>query len=223
MGVYSRLKPKQSCVLCAQLGEFCICHSCQSKLSRPTHRCQSCASALSADLEFCGACLRRAPIFSRAYALYDYNTTCAQLIKCFKFEQQLCVGDFFAKQLYGLFQTTTQDYDAIIPLPLNKRRIRERGYNQTQELLREIAKNTDIVIDIQSVDRVKDTRALSQLSAKERQREIQGAFTAKPLSYQRVLLIDDVMTTGASMSELSKTLIQTTDIETCDVLVLARA
>ena len=223
MGVYTRLKPKQSCVLCAQLGEFCICDACQSKLSRPIHRCHSCASVLSADLDFCGACLRRAPVFSRAYALYDYNTTCARLIKCFKFEQQLCVGDFFARQLHGLFQTTTQDYDAIIPLPLNKQRIQQRGYNQTQELLRVIAKNTDIVIDIQSVRRVKDTRPLSQLSAKDRQREIRGAFVCKPLAYRKVLLMDDVMTTGASLNELSRTLLQTSAVEVCDVLVLARA
>ena len=78
------------------------------------------------------------------------------------------------------------------------------------------------MIDKNSVKRTKATRALSTLDLQERQSEIKNAFSAKPLSYKRVLLVDDVMTTGSSLNELAKTLLKA-GVGSCDVLTLARA
>jgi ComF family protein len=176
-------------------------------------------------LHFCGSCLAHAPLFTRAYTLYDYSGYCANLIRRFKFDQQLCVGDFFAHKLYDKYQDLVLDqgeYDAIIPLPLSRQRLRERGYNQTHELLRIIAKKTNAVIDRTSVQRTKTTRALSTLDLQARKTEIKNAFSAKPMSYGKVLLVDDVMTTGASLNELAKTVLRS-GVKSCDVLVVARA
>ncbi len=228
MGIYARIKsfiPKQSCVFCAENARFCVCNECEQSLKNSTHRCQSCAVPLTSDLHFCGACLARAPQFSRAYTLYDYSDYCATLIKRFKFDHRLCIGDFFAHKLYEKFQTivsTQGEYDAIIPLPLSKNRLRERGYNQTHELLRIIAKESNILIDQKSVKRIKATRALSTLNLEERKREIQNAFSAQSMNYKRVLLVDDVMTTGSSLNELAKTVLKA-GVESCDVLTVARA
>lgn len=189
------------------------------------HRCRSCAVPLVSDLHFCGACLSHAPQFSKAYALYDYSQSCATLIKRFKFDYQLCVGDFFAHKLYDKFQTIINDqgeYDAIIPLPLSRDRLKERGYNQTHELLRVIAKKSNILIDQNSVKRIKATCALSTLNLEERKREILNAFSAQAMSYRKVLLVDDVMTTGSSLNELAKTVLKA-GVESCDVLIVARA
>ncbi|MBT7555441.1 ComF family protein [Candidatus Woesearchaeota archaeon] len=147
------------------------------------------------------------------------------MIKHFKFDHQLCIGDFFAHKLYDKFQTIVAEngkYDAIIPLPLSRDRIKERGYNQTHELLRVIAKKSNILIDQKSVKRTKATRALSTLNLEERKREIQNAFSAQAMSYDRVLLVDDVMTTGSSLNELAKTLLKA-GVKSCDVLTVARA
>jgi len=114
------------------------------------------------------------------------------------------------------------EYDAIIPLPLSKQRLRERGYNQTHELLRIIAKKTNVLIDKTSVRRTKATKALSTLNLEERHSEIKNAFNVKELAYNRVLLVDDVMTTGASLNELAKTVIKA-GVKSCDVLTVARA
>ncbi len=225
MGVYQRIIPKQSCILCAEYDEFCICKSCISSLTISNNRCQSCATKLNSKLSFCGQCLTHAPVFSKAYTLYDYCDTTADLIKRFKFDHQLCIGDFFAHQLndfYQLLMSRGNPYDAIIPLPLSKTRMRERGFNQTHELLRIIDKNKSTFIDYKSVKRIKATRALSTLNVKERQQEIKGAFESKPMNYQNVLLVDDVMTTGSSLSELAKTVIKA-GVQSCDVLTLARA
>ena len=228
MGVYPRLKrylPRQSCVLCGEQSVFCVCKTCAASLSTSLHRCASCACQLDAGLNFCGACLSNAPYFAQSYTLYDYAGSCAQLIKQFKFNQQLCVGDYFAHQLYDWFVGNIQrnHYDAIIPMPLSTARIRQRGYNQAYELLRVIKRKTDIPIDIASVTRSKATVALSSLNLAERQVAIKGAFSLSNINYQTVLLVDDVMTTGASLNELAKTLIKQGGVKQCDVVTLARA
>ena len=177
------------------------------------------------DLHFCGACLAHAPRYAKAYTLYHYCNSSAALIKRFKFDHQLCVGEFFAHRMYDKYLDIVDkqgEYDAIIPLPLSKQRLKERGYNQTHELLRIIAKKTNVPIDQTSVRRTKATRALSSLNLAQRKQEIKGAFCAKPMSYKKVLLVDDVMTTGSSMNELAKTVLKA-GVKSCDILILARA
>ncbi|MBT4746882.1 MAG: ComF family protein, partial [Candidatus Thioglobus sp.] len=85
-----------------------------------------------------------------------------------------------------------------------------------------IAKKSDILIDQKSVKRIKATRALSTLDLQERQSEIKNAFSAQAMNYQKVLLVDDVMTTGSSLNELAKTVLKA-GVGSCDVLTLARA
>ncbi len=228
MGIYARIAqltlptPKQSCVLCAENAQFCICHECQAEFTNHTPRCQSCAHPLSNNLDFCGQCLAHAPRFNRAYAAYDYQSVIADLIKMFKYNRQLCIGDYFARQLADLYQSIGINYDAIIPMPLSRVRIKERGYNQVLELLRVIARDSHINIDTRSVERIKATQALSGLGPDERKQEIKGAFQAKAMKYQKVLLVDDIMTTGASLNELAKTVLSA-GAQSVDVLVLARA
>lgn len=232
MGIYTRLNPlipKQFCVLCAELSTFCVCQTCQLTFANNTNRCHSCAHPLpqstKQSLYFCGQCLAHSKHFDRAYTLYNYQDLIAQLIKRFKYNHQLCIGDYFAYKLYDLYQSITPNnthYDAIIPMPLNAKRIHQRGYNQVLELLRILAKKTAIKIDTISVSRIKATRPLSSLKLSQRQNEIKGVFVAKAMNYQRVLLVDDVMTTGSSLNELAKTVIKA-GVGRCDVMILARA
>ncbi len=228
MGFYSRLAsfiPEQSCILCAENAKFCVCHECESSFSNHQLRCLSCAHPVTGGLDFCGQCLVHAPMFNRAYTLYDYQGAIADLIKSFKFDHQLCIGDYFSHQLYGLYQSiigSDTQYDAIIPMPLSRVRMRERGYNQVLELLRLIGKKINITIDTHSVSRVKATQSLTTLNPEQRKQEIKGAFEAIPMNYQSVLLVDDVMTTGSSLNELAQTVIKA-GVKSCDVMTLARA
>ncbi len=226
MGFYQKLIPKQSCVLCFETAKFCVCKTCESSFVTNDNRCLCCAVRLpsSFSLNFCGECLSHSPAFSKTYVLYDYSHACAQLIKQFKFNHQLCIGDYFAHQLHNLYCSIIKEngsYDAIIPLPLSRVRIKERGYNQTHELLRIIAKNTNAIIDTKNVRRIKATKPLSSLNLVQRKKEIKGAFSAQAMPYKKVLLVDDVMTTGSSLNELAKTITKV-GVESCDVLILAR-
>lgn len=213
----------QSCVLCAQQADFCICADCQTQFKKHTFRCKACARHLSGNLDFCGACLAHSPIFDRAWTLYDYEGVIAYLIKQFKYHKKLCIGAYFAHQLKQTYQQIAGKYDAIIPMPLNKKRIRVRGYNQVVELLTQFNKR-NIIIDTHSCIRQKATQSLTSLTLEQRKKEIKGAFKVKsPLPYQRVLLIDDVMTTGSSLNELAKTILKSSPkVQGCDVLTLAR-
>ncbi|SMM97691.1 Competence protein F homolog, phosphoribosyltransferase domain; protein YhgH required for utilization of DNA as sole source of carbon and energy [uncultured Candidatus Thioglobus sp.] len=225
MGIYTRLIPQQSCVLCTENAAFCVCSECEFEFSdEQQNRCQSCAHPIIEGANVCGQCLAYPPIFSHAYTLYDYRDSVAQLIKKFKYSHQLCIGDYFSHQLYDKYKAILLDeqYDAIIPMPLSQQRTRERGFNQVLELLSVIKKQEKIIIDTGSVQRIKATQPLSNLKPEQRTLEIKGAFQTKPLSYERVLLVDDIMTTGASLNELAKTLAKA-GVRSCDVLTLARA
>jgi len=222
MGIYQRLIPKQSCLLCSEQAKFCICNTCTQDFTNHIHRCQSCAHPISGNLDFCGQCLAHSPAFNRTYTLYDYQGTIAQLIKDFKYNHQLCIGDYFAQQLYDLYQTLP-DYDAILPMPLSKQRIKERGFNQVVELLQKIKKTTQTPVNTHSVQRIKATQSLFNLNPEQRRTEIKGAFSVEKMPYKKVLLVDDIITTGASLNELATIILKNTDVTHCDAMTLARA
>lgn len=227
MGFYTRLNPfipKQSCVLCGENAKRCICCQCRSEFTNHQSRCKSCAHPTTNNLDFCGQCLIHSPQFNRAYTLYDYQGAIADLIKIFKYNHRLCVGDYFAHQLadfYAHISPKYDAYDAIIPMPLSRMRTRERGYNQVLELLRVIARHSHANIDAHSVQRIKATMPLSLLKPEQRRAEIKDAFAANTMKYQKALLVDDVMTTGASLNELAKTVLKA-GVQSVDVLILAR-
>ncbi len=199
---------------------FCVCQDCEATFTNASNRCQSCAQPMTGKLDFCGQCLSRSPHFNRAYTLYDYQDLIAQLIKSFKYDKQLCVGRYFAHKLHNMYQSL-EHYDAIIPMPLSAKRIKERGFNQVLEMLSVIKKQSDCVVDAHSVKRIKATQSLANLNPEQRQKELRDAFQAEPIAYQHILLVDDVMTTGASLNELAKTLMKA-GAKSCDVLTLAR-
>ena len=189
-------------------------------------RCLSCAIPLNQSLDYCGNCLRASPSFHRAFAIYDYQGAMSFLIKKMKYDARLFVARFFAEKMVeqiNNLQSSGHCYDAIIPMPLHKKRLRERGYNQVVEMLRSMSPKT--TIDTTSIQRIKQTAPLTDLSLVQRKKEIKGAFSlVKAITYKNILLVDDVMTSGASLNELALTILKSSpEIQVCDVLTLARA
>ena len=188
--------------------------------------CLSCAIPLNQSLDYCGNCLRASPSFHRAFAIYDYQGVMSFLIKKMKYDARLSVARFFAgkmaEQINNL-QSSGHCYDAIIPMPLHKKRLRERGYNQVVEMLRSMSPKT--TIDTTSIQHIKQTAPLTDLSLVQRKKEIKGAFSlVQAITYKNILLVDDVMTSGASLNELALTILKfSPEIQVCDVLTLARA
>jgi len=116
-------------------------------------------------------------------------------------------------------------YDRVIPVPLHPSRLRQRGYNQSLLLAREVSQKYLIPLDFTSLRRVRPTPPQTQLSGAERRKNIRGAFAVQnpePLAKASILLIDDVFTTGATVEECSKILLRA-GAKRVDVLTLARA
>jgi ComF family protein len=212
----------QECLLCADISEHDIlCHACIGELPRlPQQRCPRCALP-TPNSEVCGRCLANPPHYDSTQSAFAYDFPLDKLVQSFKYGHQLALAGFLGKQLAALAEGI--DADLIIPLPLHPKRLQERGFNQALELARPVSRARNLPIDTASCKRVRHTPAQAELPWRERVKNIRGAFhCTTDLSGKRLLLIDDVMTTGASIDECARTL-KLHGAASVSVLVVARA
>lgn len=157
----------------------------------------------------CGACLKQAPHFDATRAHYRYAFPVDRLLQHYKYGQQLLVGALFEAQLaQGDFAGDgAKVADAIIAVPSTPTHLRQRGFNPALELARPVARRLGLPLLLNAVSRPHDAPAQVSLPWKERQKNIRNAFTCHAdLSGRRILVIDDVMTSGATLDELARTL-----------------
>ncbi len=212
----------QDCLLCAaDSRSSLLCTACADDLPRlPADYCPRCALPTPAG-EVCGRCLRQAPHYDAALAAFRYAFPVDRLIQTFKYDRRLALADYFGRRLAALATTCTAE--VIVPLPLHKLRLRERGFNQALELARPVSRARAIAIDAHSCQRVRHTPSQAALPWRERAANVRGAFhCTTDFSGRRILLVDDVMTTGASLDEMARTL-KLHGAAHVTVLVVARA
>ncbi|HMW18791.1 MAG TPA: ComF family protein [Accumulibacter sp.] len=212
----------QDCLLCGgPAADRPLCTACEDDLPRlPSPRCARCGLPIPGD-GLCGRCLVKAPNFDSTHAAYVYDFPVDRLVQSFKYGHRLMLGKYFGRQLVELASGLT--FERIIPLPLHPLRLRQRGFNQALELARPISRASGVPLDTRSCQRSRATVAQAELPWRERARNVRGAFACTTdLTGQRVLLVDDVMTTGASVDELART-VKLHGASEVTVLVLARA
>ncbi|MFA6409196.1 MAG: ComF family protein [Gammaproteobacteria bacterium] len=183
-----------------------------TKLSPPNF-CLLCkARCERRDLDLCNACLKDLPSCDDAkiIAPFLYAEPIDRMILALKFGQDLkyarLLGKLLTEKLLLKYQHLPKP-EVIIPIPLHKKRLAERGYNQALEIARYVGKEMQIRVDTQSCERAKNTLAQSSLSHKDRKNNISGAFKLrKNLRAKHVVILDDVTTTGNTVTELSETL-----------------
>jgi ComF family protein len=200
------------CILCHQpAGRLQdLCHPCQNDLPILPQTCPRCAKTFIQTTLTCGACLKRPPPYDAAHALFSYQTPITKLIMELKFQDALLnakiLGERMAEAIQHNWYLKKPLPSIIIPMPLHKKRLQERGFNQSLEIARPIAKHLKIPLDTTSCQRIKATAAQAMLPAKKRKHNIQNAFTVTgDLRGRHIALLDDVSTTGFSMTELAKT------------------
>lgn len=218
LGVRNRLVQwtGSRCWLCAGRRRSVVqmfCDGCRADLPWLTSACWRCALPLkpaSAAFQFCGRCLANPPPYQKTVCLFHYAYPVDRLVTGLKFQQQLVVGELLGgllAQRMAQERDTGQSPQALLPMPLHPRRLRQRGYNQAFELARVCARNLGLPLLADSCVRVKDTAAQSGLSAHQRRRNLAGAFRVnQAIPYQRIAIVDDVVTTGASARALAQTL-----------------
>ncbi len=197
--------PAQPCLLCGAFShDGAWCKACDGTLPYlTTPHCPLCAlPTLNGDI--CGRCLKHMPQFDRTLAVFSYAFPLDKLVQALKFGEQLMLVHSLADRLAQRVEIRP---DCIIAMPLHSSRLRERGFNQSIELARYVANNLDIPLLPHACVRVRDTPPQSTLAWKERSKNIRNAFTcALDLSGKHIAVVDDVMTSGASLNEVSAAL-----------------
>lgn len=194
-----------SCLLCGLDSEAILCPSCFGDLPRlSADRCPRCAEPTQGS-EICGSCLRQPRHFDATTALYRYEFPVDQLIHVFKYEGRLALGHWFARQLAEAL--AGHGYDRIIPMPLHPVRLAERGFNQSGEIARTLGRLLHVPLDQGSCHRTRANLPQAGLPLGERVANVRGIFECTAdLSGLRILLVDDVMTSGATLDECSRIL-----------------
>lgn len=218
---------KSCCILCNDpaLQDKDLCLACEKELPWIINACRICALPLSGAENICGKCLREMPPFEKSITLCRYEFPMSYLITSLKFNYQLTVarllGELLSEKISASYQQDVLP-EKIIPIPLHAKRLRERGFNQAVEIARPIAKKFKLDIDHKNTRRIRETAAQMGLVAKERKGNVKAAFSvdAMPLA-EHVAVIDDVMTTGHTMTEFCKQL-KAAGVKRIDVWCCAR-
>lgn len=189
-------------------------------------KCIVCQNATK-KIALCESCLRNLPrnFSSEIFAPFKYQEPISNFIASLKFGEKLpyakLVSELMFEPLLEYYKNREKP-EIIIPVPLHKKRLRERGFNQALEIVKPLAKKLTIPIDCNFVMRTKNTLAQSSLSEKDRKTNIKNAFNIiQSVNYKHVAIIDDVITTGNTINELCK-LLRENGITKIDIWCVAK-
>ncbi len=195
------------CLLC---GLFCgsgrLCDGCSEDIPRLLSPCRLCALPdANSETSVCGACLRQAPPWDHANAGLVYEYPVDQMVQRFKFRRNLVCGQVLADELLRCLQNQAISLpDVIIPVPLHFSRFFKRGFNQAEFISRHLGRFFEIPVRIDLLKRSRSTAAQSDLDYAARLKNVQNAFSCRPLGGLNVVLVDDVMTTGTTLRACTK-------------------
>jgi ComF family protein len=191
-----------SCFLCRGAARGLLCAQCAAELPRLERPlCPRCALE-SPGGALCGRCLREAPAYDATLAALAYEFPADALVHALKFRSELALAPLLAGLLGE--KVDTRQVDCVIPVPLSRERLRQRGYNQAAEIARHLR---GAALELALCERTREAPPQIELPYAERQRNVRGAFRCtRALAGARVAVVDDVMTTGATLDELARTL-----------------
>jgi ComF family protein len=194
-----------SCYLCRGAARGVLCERCDADLPRLGKECCPRCALTSPGGAVCGRCLTQPPDYDATTAALAYGFPADALVQALKFRGELALapllGDLLARRV------SSRDADCIVPVPLSSERLRSRGYNQALEIARSVAEATGIRLTPDACQRSRDTSVQMELPLEERAKNVRGAFECPRLvEGATIAVLDDVMTTGATLNELAATL-----------------
>jgi ComF family protein len=200
-----------TCLLCNAPGAagLDLCAGCHKELPWNTRSCKHCALPLPAgDTDICARCLQRPPPFDNAFAPLIYAAPLDFLLGGFKFRAQLGTGRVLGTLLAQALAATGRGApDLLLPVPLHRKRLLKRGFNQALELARPAGKHLNVTPGVNIAHRTRNTSQQSQLGADGRRANLRGAFRITgDVQGQDIAIVDDVITTGQTVGELAAAL-----------------
>jgi len=203
--VWWRQQLTSPCLFCGASASISnICAGCRADLPwLDANQCSSCAHPLPAP-GLCGRCIAEPPHYDHVVATCRYAFPLDSLIQAYKYSGRLVAGSALASLLAD---RVLQRPDLIVPVPLTAQRMRERGFNQALELARVLGRQMKVQVHAQLCSKTRDTAPQTRLPWKERRKNIRGAFVVEGgVAGCHVAVVDDVLTTGATLSELARNL-----------------
>lgn len=194
------------CLLCGAASHGAmLCAPCEADMPRiARERCVVCALPLAGSdgAQTCGACLADPPAFDHVCVAYAYAFPADALVQALKYRGHLAIAPLLGAAAAGVLDERP---DALVAMPLSTGRLRERGFNQAHEIARHVAKASGIVLHSDACRRVTETAPQAALPYKARAKNVRNAFVCDAnFDGKHVAIIDDVMTTGATLNELAK-------------------
>ena len=200
------------CLLCldsAPSGQL-LCPQCVAELPRNAVACSRCAKPLPTAAPVCGACQQHPPPLDFARTLYRYQSPVDRLIQQLKYDGRLYVARMLGERLRDAASEWLEQHgkpDLLLPVPLHRRRLRQRGFNQSIEITRLAARHHGIPLDYDSVWRIRKTDPQTELPLTKRKQNVRDAFEVRVrVKGLSVVLVDDVITSGHTVGELARIL-----------------
>lgn len=183
--------------------------------------CEPCSEASAGSV--CGTCLLNPPAFDRTQVGFYFDAELVALLHAFKYGHQMAYGRILADLLSSRLEAS--NIDALVAVPIHPLRRRERGFNQAEQIAMPLAKALRIPLIRGAVKRVKNTPSQTHLNKSQRQRNLKRAFAVEAERFsgvRRIALIDDVITTGATMQQLAQAIKADTGIDYVESWAVAK-
>jgi len=225
--------PFTCCILCGiqhSNSDKLLCQPCNKSLPYRSRYCHQCGHTFSqTHPNLCRHCLKQGSPFDDVFSLFHYKPPVDYFIKQLKFQQRLLYADLLGHKMANALAEYIKQAEsninlpsAILPVPLHRRRLRNRGFNQALEIAKPIAKKLNIPLITNTLIRSRYTQAQTELDAHQRSSNLNNSFCYQPtIPYKNIALVDDVMTTGATLDEATKTLKKHAGVENVYVWVCA--
>lgn len=209
------LYPK-CCPFCGTVMPFMgapVCNNCLSQLKRVSYpQCLRCGKTIeNEDLAYCNDCSKNPKSFVRGFPVFEYTGGVKKAIYDFKYNNQRSFGQVFADCMYACYKRELEQLgiDGLVPVPIHKKKRRKRGFNQAEILAYHLGNRMNVPVFPKLLRRVINTNPQKELSDKARMKNLKNAFIigTNKIKLKKVLLVDDIYTTGATIEACTKVLL----------------